>query len=379
MTALDVIEGRARWHVAHSEALAFLRALPDACVDAVATDPPAGIAFMGKAWDGDRGGRAQWVAWLAEILAECRRVLKPGGHALVWALPRTSHWTATAIEDAGFAVVDVGVHLFGGGWPKSTGLLKPAAEHWIVARKGRGAALQTEACRVDAGEGRPLVTPTRTAGSVNSYNARVSGGTTAGNAKTALGRWPANVTLEHEPECDHSACVASCAAAALDAQSGELESRPMRAGTLRRNLGSYSGGFAPAHATERDIDGDRGGASRFFYCSKARGEEARGRGNTHPTVKPVALMRWLCRLVTPPNGVVLDCFVGSGTTLVACAEEGFRFVGCEREAEYHAIAEARGRAATRQVTLFERAAAKRAEPDAPAQLGLLDRASGGTR
>jgi SAM-dependent methyltransferase len=85
----------------------------------VVTDPPSGIAFMGKDWDTDKGGRDAWVAWLASVLAECRRVLKPGGHALVWALPRTSGWTHRAIEDAGLDVRDCITHLFGSGFPKS--------------------------------------------------------------------------------------------------------------------------------------------------------------------------------------------------------------------------------------------------------------------
>jgi hypothetical protein len=101
------------------DCLDLLREMPDASVDAVVTDPPAGVAFMNKDWDHDRGGRDQWITWLTERMAEAFRVLKPGGHALVWALPRTSHWTATALEDAGFTIRDCVVHLFGSGFPKS--------------------------------------------------------------------------------------------------------------------------------------------------------------------------------------------------------------------------------------------------------------------
>ena len=79
------------------DALAVLRTLPDNSLDAIVTDPPAGISFMGKHWDSDKGGRDAWIAWLAEVMAEAWRVVKPGGHALVWALPRTSHWTAMAL------------------------------------------------------------------------------------------------------------------------------------------------------------------------------------------------------------------------------------------------------------------------------------------
>lgn len=92
-----------RWTLHHGDCLAWLRTIESESVDAIVTDPPAGIAFMGKAWDHHKGGRAQWVAWLAEIMGECLRVLKPGGHALVWSIPRTEHWTACAIEGARFA------------------------------------------------------------------------------------------------------------------------------------------------------------------------------------------------------------------------------------------------------------------------------------
>lgn len=93
-------------------------------IDALVTDPPAGISFMGKDWDGDKGGRDGWIAWLTEVMKECHRVLKPGAHGLVWAIPRTSHWTATALENAGFEIRDVVTHLFGTGFPKSLDISK---------------------------------------------------------------------------------------------------------------------------------------------------------------------------------------------------------------------------------------------------------------
>lgn len=98
--------------------------LPPGSVDSIVTDPPAGIGFMGRDWDSDKGGREQWVAWLAQVLSGARELLKPGGHALVWALPRTAHWTMTALEDAGFEVRDVVSHLFGTGFPKSLDVSK---------------------------------------------------------------------------------------------------------------------------------------------------------------------------------------------------------------------------------------------------------------
>ncbi len=109
------------------DCLEKLRELPADSIDSIVTDPPAGIGFMGKEWDSDKGGRDAWIAWLSAISKEMIRVLKPGGHALVWALPRTSHWTATALEDAGFEVRDRVHHIFGSGFPKSLNVIKSIA------------------------------------------------------------------------------------------------------------------------------------------------------------------------------------------------------------------------------------------------------------
>src|SRR5690349_5736918 len=108
----------------HGDCLEILKTLPDNSVESLVTDPPAGISFMGKSWDSDKGGRKQWITWMTEVMSECLRVMNPGAHGLVWALPRTSHWTATALEDAGFEVRDVVTHLFGSGFPKSLDVSK---------------------------------------------------------------------------------------------------------------------------------------------------------------------------------------------------------------------------------------------------------------
>jgi hypothetical protein len=101
------------------DCLEVLAGMEAASADAIVTDPPAAVSFMGREWDSDMGGRAQWVAWLAERMAQAVRVLRPGGHALVWSLPRTAHWTAWALEDAGLQIRDCIPHLFGSGFPKS--------------------------------------------------------------------------------------------------------------------------------------------------------------------------------------------------------------------------------------------------------------------
>lgn len=155
----------ARWALHHGDCLEWLRTLPSASVDAVVTDPPAGITFMGKTWDRNKGGRAEWVAWLADVMRECLRVLKPGGHALVWSLPRTEHWTACAVEDAGFEIRDGVYHLFAQGWPKSLDVSKAideraGAEREKVRTKYTGNALM----RAGGQNTRPWMEAAREAG-----------------------------------------------------------------------------------------------------------------------------------------------------------------------------------------------------------------------
>lgn len=385
--------------IANQDALAYLRTLPDSSVDALVTDPPAGIGFMGKEWDKDKGGRDHWVAWLAEIMREALRVLKPGAHGLVWALPRTSHWTATALEDAGFEVRDRVTHLFGTGFPKSLDVskaidkaagaerevigktrggveaggkygcsaldedqkwhnvtapateaarqwdgwgtaLKPAAEDWWLVRKpligtvaanvqewGTG-AINVDGCRI----GTTVETWPRSRSYAPGQIQPGGKGLTQKTGDIPAGRWPANVTLDEE------------AAAVLDAQAGESKSSG-GAGPNSGKLGYHGGGSGNVGSSAGGF-GDSGGASRFFYVAKPSTAERSaglpaGDRSTHPTVKSIALMRWLVRLITPPGGTVLDCFVGSGTTGCACVLEGFRFVGCEQDSEFAALAEAR--------------------------------------
>lgn len=110
--------------IIQGDCLEKLKELDDNSIDSIVTDPPAGISFMGKSWDSDKGGRDSWIAWMCEVATECKRVLKPGGHAFVWAIPRTSHWTATAWENAGFEIREVVAHIFGSGFPKSLSIGK---------------------------------------------------------------------------------------------------------------------------------------------------------------------------------------------------------------------------------------------------------------
>jgi DNA modification methylase len=323
-------------------------------------------------------GFQQWTErWAVEVF----RVLKPGAYIVVCGAPRSHHRMMCGLEDAGFVVRDCFAWLFGSGFPKNKNLgdgrgtaLKPAHEPIALAWKpfkgsitanvekfGTG-ALNIDACRLDAGAG-------GFRGGEPSAKRRYtdSGGTDFAmqpgpRGGSEFGRWPANVLLDEE------------AAAMLDEQTGELTSGSysgFRNTDKTRNAYGHYGGHGPRFENEGH-EGSVGGASRFYYVAKPSREERdfgtegltarqrdesrkegnpggdnprnRGlqpRGNFHPTVKPVELMRWLVKLVTPLGGTVLDPFTGSGTTGMACRYELREFVGIEREADYIAIAERR--------------------------------------
>lgn len=351
----------------NGDCLQVLATLPDNSVDSIVTDPPYGIGMMNKKWDYAVPSVAVW--------RECLRVLKPGGHILAFAGTRTQHRMACNIEDAGFEIRDVVTYLYdtneaaralvdsldqaqlklldaafgrdgmlgwiyGSGMPKSHNLkgdwegwgttLKPALEPITMARKPfKG----TVAANVRA----------HGPGALNIAGCRVGG---------EDGRWPANVCH------DGSAAVV----ALFPAQAGAAAPVHTRNGEKFRNtFGTFKGNIDEQGST---FHGDSGSAARFFYCGKAsrkdrhEGMEDPGpqfkhgttlrqventatKGNTHPTVKPVELMRWLVRLITPPGGVVLDPFMGSGSTGKAALLEGFGFIGIEIDTGYYEIAERR--------------------------------------
>lgn len=370
------------------DCLELLRAIPDNSVDSVVTDPPYGLGFMGKKWDASVPG--------VEVWAECLRVLKPGGHLLAFAGTRTQHRMAVAIEDAGFEIRDMIAWVYGSGFPKSHNLrgehegwgtaLKPALEPITVARKAlAGTVLAnvqqhgTGAINIDASRIGPAAelrggagripcrhdersprsgepSADRTYGDQGATNFQAKPGPRGG---APAGRWPANLIHDGSPEV---------IAAFPDApgQQGDLQGHSRD----RVSKGVYGDMGAARDAQAR---GDSGSAARFFYCAKASSREreegceglptAPGgmasntsghhitqrdddytrpqRANTHPTVKPTDLMAYLVRLVTPAGGLVLDPFMGSGSTGKACMREGFNFIGCEIDEQYAAIAKAR--------------------------------------
>jgi site-specific DNA-methyltransferase (adenine-specific) len=364
--------------------------IPDS-VDAIVTDPPYGLGFMGAKWDHGVPGPEFW--------REALRVAKPGAHLLAFGGTRTFHRLACAIEDAGWEIRDCLQWVYGSGFPKSMDVGKAidkaaGAEREVVGRKtGRGAspvgdirggrmhaggaipgsfdasaitapataaakqwegwgtalkpswepivlarkplvgtvaenvqrygpgALNIDACRVPCEAGDK---PTFPAGEYTTE-------TTVGAIRPTLrqadvcptGRWPANTLHDGSPEV-----------VAMFPETGPghtPQSRP-------------AGGIAcDGHKGQQGLQErgfDSGSAARFFYCAKASKAD-RDEGNPHPTVKPTALLRYLVRLVTPPGGLVLDPFAGSGSTGKAAAFEGFRFIGIELDPEYAEIARRR--------------------------------------
>lgn len=332
------------------DSLDVLAGFPAGSVDCIVTDPPYGLSFMGKRWDYDVPSIELW--------AELLRVLKDGGRLFSFAGSRTQHRMAVNIEDAGFCIEDCMMWLYGSGFPKHKSKLKPAYEPIIIARKGKVTELQIDAARI----GTDIVG----ARSMNqsgeaSRNLAFGMKELAGGNPTA-GRWPANVILSPE------------SAAQLDQQSGTLTSGTgsIRNATGKGHQGNAYGVESRPAGTACVEYGDSGGASRFFYCAKTSPAERQAGcenlpqhpggqrsntsgqhvsrrdghdpgpvGNHHPTVKPLSLMRYLCKLAVPPGSIILDPFAGSGTTLIAAALEGMQYIGIEREAEYVDIARAR--------------------------------------
>lgn len=353
-----------------------MRAMPSNSVDSIVTDPPYGLTankkggsgvgsvnlespygrarigvgngaggFMGHKWDSDVPS--------VEIWAECLRVLKPGGHLLAFAGTRTQHRMAVRIEDAGFEIRDMIAWVYGSGFPKSRNIaadmeesdnaaawqgwgtaMKPALEPITVARKplvgtvaanvlehGTG-ALNIDGCRV----GNESTTRIKRGGANDFPHEDDAWVPRDVQVSSDMGRWPANLIHDGSDEVLAGFPQAK-------GQQGVLTGAEPSSKTANA-FGEFAG-RAPSAPR-----GDTGSAARFFYCAKASKKD-RGEGNAHPTVKPTDLMAYLCRLVTPPGGVVLDPFMGSGSTGKAAVREGFQFVGIEREVEYLRIATAR--------------------------------------
>lgn len=360
------------------DCLEVLATLEANSIAACVTDPPYGLRFMNRRWDYSVPTVEQWAAVL--------RVLKPGAHLLAFGGTRTYHRLVCAAEDAGFEIRDQLQWLYGEGFPKSRNpdgewagwgtALKPGFEPIVLARKplegtlaenleryGTG-AINVDGCRIPVEDpesyqrncsGERGHEGTRSIDQRGATDMRMGGG-----EANSRGRWPANVLHDGSPEV--LAHFPEAPGARGDVRGDEPSSK---------TSGIFNKFNARLGAEAR---GDEGSAARFFYCAKASredredglahlpkrplfwssGEQSPGTfqsagtdksaRNNHPNVKPTDLMQWLCRLVTPPGGTVLDPFMGSGSTGRGAFLENFHFVGIEREAEWLPIAEARIRA-----------------------------------
>ena len=318
--------------------LELLKKLEDNSVDSVVTDPPYGLSFMNKKWDYDVPSIEFWK--------EVYRVLKPGGHILSFGGTRTYHRMVVNMEDAGFEIRDQIQWIYGSGFPKSHNIgksydkkmgndkyegfgtsLKPANEPIVLARKPL-----SEKTIVDN------VIEWGTGG-INIDGCRIGS-----EVRTTEGRWPANVILDDE------------AGKVLDEQSvgSSRFFYNAKVSKKERNMGLDN-----FEDKKRPGQNDTGLYSSSPYCIDC-GKTINGTNdhsnckegleykssstttkNNHPTVKPVSLMAYLVRLITPPNGVVLDPYMGSGSTGIATLLEGFNFIGMEMDEEYFKIAEAR--------------------------------------
>lgn len=301
----------------------------------------ASRGFMGQTWDGGD------VAFRAETWCAAYDLLPPGGHLLAFSGTRTYHRMACAVEDAGFEVRDMVAWLYGSGFPKSHNLkgewegwgtaLKPALEPIVLARKplagtvaetvlahGTG-ALHVDACRAEMSQ-RDQAYARERVGGFNAVRSIGGDGILGGGEimdrrasyDPSKGRWPANVVHDGSEEVEAAFPAAPGQQRAVGPEHGAKASVNVYGDYGPRET------FAPRH--------DAGSAARFFYAAKADKDDRIE--SKHPTVKPVALMRWLVRLITPPGGLVLDPFAGTGTTGAACLREGFRAVLIEQSAEY---------------------------------------------
>jgi hypothetical protein len=438
------------------DSLEILKSLPSNSVDSLVTDPPAGIGLLNLDWDKNKGGRDEWISWLASIMTECHRVMKPGAHGFVWAIPRTSHWTGMALETAGFQVRDVVTHVFGSGFPKSVAIDKALdrakytdtelllrVTAWIRSRRNELgltnktldeiAGVKGGACHWTAvpPNGQPhiptlerweklqsvlgpppewmaeLIRPSYELGqdwksrdviglhrddaggmagqNFISQNREITKPTRDESKKwvgwgTALKPASENWILIQKPISEHNiaANVKRWSTGAINIDSSRIPVKNKIPSTS--NLNFKDGGFiwegsgrsrtsvynqhpngrfpsnfiltkSAAQACPSGTLNDQSGTDAdvteyfktfnaeipFFYCKKP-GKYERGAGNIHPTVKPLRLMRYLCKMVTPADGVVLDPFMGSGSTGVAALSEKFKFIGIEREENYRQIA-----------------------------------------
>ena len=309
------------------------------------------VGFMGKEWDGGD------IAFRKETWELFMKVLKPGGHLLAFSGSRTYHRMAVAIEDAGFDIRDQIMWLYGSGFPKSLNLGKS------VDKKLGNERIKTGQTKTDSNKGMPQAEE-RTAIGAGSFGQEVEEEITIGTSEWE--GWGTALKPAHEPivlarkALSENSIVANVLkhrtggihidGCRIEGEKQTRNSNPvMNGGKYAQNENADreettpdTKGRFPANVMHNGLEEDW---ARYYYCPKTSKSE-KGKDNSHPTVKPLKLMRYLCRLITPKGGTVLDPFMGSGSTGIAAKDEGFEFIGIEREKDYFEIAERRVRVAS---------------------------------
>jgi len=370
------------WNLTTGDCLDILPTLPAESIEACITDPPYGWSFMQSNWDHGVPGEAYWK----EVL----RVLKPGGWLLAFGGPRTHHRLMVAIEDAGFELRDCFCWLFGSGFPKALNISKAIDKAAGAKREiiGTNTAFSARANKKRKGEnpfdnsikdgafshpetvGQITAPATTEAKLWDGWASALKpahepiilamkplDGTFANNALThgvaGLNIDGCRIPLNGEPSTSEARRKST-----FGGRTGETAKTSNTLGRLNRrgdpaiyatNHGGEKGRWPANVILDEEagklLDEQSDRTSRFFYCAKCSRTERTHKGaiaNNHPTVKPLALMRWLCRLVsTPTGGTILDPFAGSGSTGVAALQEGLSFIGIELSPEYAEIARAR--------------------------------------
>jgi len=367
-----------------------LKDLADGSVDSIVTDPPYELGFMGKAWDGSG------IAYNVDFWRECLRVLKPGGHLLAFGGTRTYHRMAVAIEDAGFEIRDSIHWVYGSGFPKSLDVSKAidkqaGAKREIVGKRLTGSAKIARAQRdlstggTDFGSGQNLVDITAPATPAAQQWQGWGTALKPAHEPIVVARKPlegtvaANVQEHGTGALNIDGCRIGSAGGTKKGAQGQRRNGDNADFTTGGTVVPLQEGRWPANiifdeAAGAELDAQSGlEASRFFYCPKPNkkernagldelaakdaqgvgalrdgGRPSAARQNHHPTVKPIALMRYLVRLITPPGGTVLDPFLGSGTTAVAAILEDMQWIGCEMTKDYLPIIRGRVQWAQRQ-------------------------------
>ena len=338
MSGIDLVYDEGPVELYRGDCREVMAEMPDCSVDAIVTDPPYELGFMGKGWD------SSGIAYDPEVWAQAHRVLKPGGHALVFGGTRTWHRVAVAVEDAGFEIRDSIAWMYRQGFPKSLDIAKAidkAAGHW----QGRAGAVKSQNGSMTGSnyERTPKGDP------VTAEAAAWEGWGTALKPafepvvvarKPLEGTVAANVLAHGTGALNIDASRIGDGSDSQGSREGEATAGKRYAEAGAVNIAALPGprggspkGRFPSNVildASQAAELDMGEAERFFYVAKAGSDERPVvDGNRHASVKPLTLMRYLVRLVTPPGGTVLEPFAGSGTTLEAARMEGFNVIGAE--------------------------------------------------